>query len=60
MKNDKAKPMTVVFLDSTGQPFPGAHDVIAQGAAGILVRGRLRMLTWADEGKTWKRAEDSR
>jgi len=60
MKNDAPrKPMRVVLLDSAGEFEPGIHNVIAQGAAGILVRGRLRILTWSDEGRTWKRAEEA-
>lgn len=58
MKNDrKSKPMRVVLLDAAGNQFPGVHEVAAQGAAGFRLKGKMRMLTWADDGKTWERAK---
>ena len=59
MKNDKAKPLRVVLLDSAGNPEPGEYEVAQQGQAGFRVGTLARVPYWSDEGKTWKRAEES-
>lgn len=62
MKNDKAKPMRVILLDGHGKPIVG-NDCTWQtrdhGKTGFALRGSGRVLWWKDEGKTWKRAEES-
>lgn len=63
MKNDKAKPLKVVLLDGAGKPIGGNECpwyTCEHGKAGFRVKGRQTVLRWEDEGKTWKRAEESR
>ena len=63
MKNDKAKPLKVVLLDGAGKPIGGKECpwyTCEHGKAGFALLGSGRVLWWADEGKTWKRAEESR
>lgn len=63
MKNDKAKPLRVILLDANRKPIVGKDctwETCDHGAAGFRVKGRQTVLRWADEGRTWKRAEDGR
>ena len=60
MKNDKRKQLHVVLLDADGKP-QGIATIAAtdQGKAGFRLPGSNTVLLWFDEGKTWKRAEES-
>lgn len=63
MKNDAPKPLRIVLLDSAGNPIVGkgcTWETCEHGRAGFRVKGRQTVLRWEDEGKTWKRAEESR
>ena len=63
MKNDAPKPLTVILLDGAGKPIVGKDctwETCNHGKAGFSLRGLGRVLYWSDEGKTWKRAEESR
>jgi photosystem II stability/assembly factor-like uncharacterized protein len=63
MKNDAPKPLRIVLLDSAGKSIVGKNctwETCDHGAAGFRVKGRQTVLRWEDEGKTWKRAEESR
>lgn len=63
MKNAPTKPLKVVLLDGSGAPLVGASctwETCEHGKAGFALRGSGRVLWWSDEGKTWKRAEESR
>ncbi|MEN6544847.1 MAG: hypothetical protein ABFE07_02300 [Armatimonadia bacterium] len=63
MKNDTAKPLRVILLDGKGKTVVGAGCTWRtrdHGKVGFALVGTSRVLYWADEGKTWKRAEESR
>ena len=61
MKNDRRKQMHVVLLDSDGKAQGIATVPVSdQGKAGFRLPGSNTVLWWVDEGKTWKRAEESR
>jgi hypothetical protein len=63
MKNAPAKHLKVILLDGAGKRLVGKECpwyICEHGKAGFALLGSGRVLLWADEGKTWKRAEESR
>lgn len=62
MKNDKRKSMLVILLRDGKPEFSDSTELetYCHGRIGFMVRGLSRVLYWADEGKTWKRAEETR
>ena len=63
MKNDKPKALRVILLDGAGKPIVGKEctwQTRDHGEAGFAVVGTSRVLLWKDEGRTWKRAVETK